>query len=68
MDHSEFIKKLYDLKDQAQSAKEDYLTLLENQRKAKMTWAILKRQIKELRENYDKSKKANNNTTKLTTP
>lgn len=56
MTHDEFLKKLYDLKDEEQSAKEDYLTLLKNQRKAKMTWNILKKQIKKHRENYYKSK------------
>lgn len=56
MNHSEFIKKLNYLKDEAQSAKEDYLFCLENQRKAKMTWAILKSQIKKLKDDYDKQK------------
>ena len=61
MTHDEFIKKLNDLKDEAESAKEDYLTCLENQKKAKMTWAILKSQILKLRSDYDKSKAINNN-------
>ncbi len=52
MSHDEFLKELYELKSEAESAKEDYLSCLENQKKAKIHWAILKRRIKELRENY----------------
>lgn len=59
--HQEFIKKLNDLKDEAESAREDYILCLENQKKAKMIWAILKSQILKLRNDYDKSKTTNNN-------
>jgi hypothetical protein len=61
MTHEEFIKKLNYLKDESESAKEDYLSCLENQRKAKMTWAILKSQISKLKSDYDKSKVTSNN-------
>ena len=56
MTHDEFLKKLYDLKDEAQSAKEDYLNALEEQKKAKKIWAIIKNEIIKHRENYDKIK------------
>ena len=56
MTHEEFIKKLNDLKDEAESAREDYLICLENHKKAKMTWAILKSQISKLRSDYNQSK------------
>ena len=58
MTHEEFLKKLYDLKDQEQSAREDYLNCLEEQKKAKKIWAILKSKIQEHRSNYDKQKLA----------
>lgn len=56
MTHDEFIKKLNDLKDDAESAKEDYLSHLEEQRKAKYHWAILKTQIRKLKEHYNINK------------
>ena len=37
MEHEEFIKKLNNLKDEAESAKEDYLNYLEEQKKSKET-------------------------------
>lgn len=57
MTHDEFLKKLYDLKSEEQSAKEDYLNCLEEQRKSKRIWAILKAQILQHRLNYDKIKR-----------
>lgn len=56
MTHEEFLKKLYDLKSEEQSAKEDYLSCLEEQRKSKRIWAILKDQILQHRSNYDRMK------------
>jgi chromosome segregation ATPase len=60
MKHEEFIKKLNDLKDEAESAREDYLSCLEEQQKAKYTWAVIKAQIKKLRDDYSKFKNPNN--------
>lgn len=56
MTHEEFLKKLYDLKDEEQSAREDYLNCLEEQKKSKKIWAILKDKIRQHRMDYDKIK------------
>ena len=60
MTHEEFLKKLYDLKDEEHSAKKDYLNCLEEQIKAKKIWRIMQNKVKEHRIKYDKFKQAAN--------
>ncbi len=56
MNHSEFIERLNNLKNEAEEAKDDYINCLEEQKKSKKIWAISKDKIKEYRNNYRQTK------------